>query len=58
MREGGVTLEDLVSIIANLGFPIAISIFLLVRIEGKMEKLTESITALSNTIASMEVNKK
>lgn len=45
-------MEDIVTAIANLGFPIAISIFLLVRIEGRMEKLTESINTLSNTISS------
>lgn len=45
------------TLIANLGFPIAISVFLLVRIESRMEKLTESINALSSTIASMEDHK-
>jgi hypothetical protein len=45
--------EDIVTVIANLGFPIAISIFLLVRIEGKIEKLTESINILSNVISAM-----
>jgi len=49
--------EDIAAVIANLGFPIGISIFLLVRIEGKMEKLTESINSLSHTIACMNVNK-
>lgn len=39
--------------IANLGFPIVISIYLLVRIEGKLNQLTESITELSKTISSM-----
>ena len=50
-------MEDIVAAIANLGFPIAITIFLLVRIESRMEKLTESINVLSNTIASLEGNK-
>lgn len=51
-------MEGIAAVIANLGFPIAISVFLLVRIEGKMEKLTESINSLSNTIASLENEKK
>lgn len=40
--------------IANLGFPIVISIYLLVRIEGKLNSLTESINELSKAIASMK----
>lgn len=51
-------MENIVAAIANLGFPIAISIFLLVRIESKMEKLTESINELSNAIASLESSQK
>lgn len=51
-------MEDMFTMVANLGFPIAISIFLLVRIEGRIEKLTESINILSNTIASVDGVKK
>jgi len=51
-------MEDVFTMIANLGFPIAISVFLLVRIEGRIEKLTESINVLSNTIASIGGAKK
>ncbi|NMB36088.1 MAG: YvrJ family protein, partial [Firmicutes bacterium] len=36
-------MEKLIPIVANLGFPIAVSIYLLVRIEGKIESLTLSI---------------
>jgi hypothetical protein len=43
-------MEELVSIIGNWGFPIAVSIYLLVRIEGKLENLTESIRGLSEAI--------
>jgi hypothetical protein len=42
-----------VKLIANLGFPIGLSIFLLVRIENRMEKLTESINQLSSNIAAI-----
>ena len=41
------------SIIANLGFPIAISLYLLVRIEGKLQALTDSINELSNNIKTL-----
>lgn len=39
---------------ANLGFPIVISIYLLVRIEGKLNELTNSISELSKVIASIK----
>lgn len=44
-------MEDLYASVANLGFPIAVSVYLLVRIEGKLERLTESILELSKVIA-------
>lgn len=46
-------MEEIVKQIANFGFPIVLSVYLLVRVEGKLEKLTESINELSKTIASM-----
>ncbi|MFR7365434.1 MAG: YvrJ family protein [Terrisporobacter sp.] len=39
--------------VANLGFPIAISLYLLVRIEGKLQALTDSINELSHNITKM-----
>lgn len=44
-------MNDIYSHIANLGFPIVISIYLLVRIEGKLNQLTDSIIELSKVIA-------
>ena len=46
-------MADLQSIIANLGFPIAISLYLSVRIEGKLQALTDSISELSHNINKM-----
>lgn len=46
-------MADIQAIIANLGFPIAISLYLLVRIEGKLQSLTDSINELSNNIVNM-----
>lgn len=46
-------MEDIYSNIANLGFPIVISIYLLVRIEGKLNELTMSINELTKVISSM-----
>ncbi|CAK7045718.1 YvrJ family protein [Tissierella carlieri] len=45
-------MSEIYSGIANLGFPIVLSIYLLVRIEGKLNQLSESIIELSKTIAS------
>lgn len=44
-------MEELFSQVANLGFPIIVSIYLLVRVEGKLDELTKSIHELSSTIA-------
>jgi hypothetical protein len=44
---------NLVNLIGNVGFPIAISVYLLVRIEGKMDTLTSSINNLSNVITNI-----
>lgn len=46
-------MEAFQTIISNLGFPIAISLYLLVRIEGKLQALTDSINALSHNIINM-----
>jgi hypothetical protein len=46
-------MEDMLKQIGNFGFPIVISIYLLVRVEGKLEKLSESINELSKSIAMM-----
>lgn len=39
--------------VAGVGFPIAVSIYLLVFIEGKREWLTEAIHELSRSISNM-----
>ena len=39
--------NDLYTLIANVGFPIAITMYLLIRIEGKLQHLTNSINELS-----------
>ena len=42
------------TLIANVGFPIAISMYLLVRIEGKLGCLTDSINELSKNITTIK----
>ena len=44
---------ELVGMIANLGFPIVISIYLLVRLENGMENLAERIMELGEAIKRM-----
>lgn len=44
-------MEQLLDYAANYGFPMVISVFLLVRIETKLEKLSASINDLSKVIA-------
>nr|WP_300006040.1 YvrJ family protein [Tissierella sp.] len=46
-------MEEIYTHVANLGFPIVISIYLLVRIEGKLNQLSESINELTKTIAKV-----
>ncbi|WP_353893723.1 YvrJ family protein [Proteinivorax hydrogeniformans] len=45
-------MEGLTDVIANFGFPIAITIYLLVRMEKRLERLTESIYQLAKTISA------
>ena len=45
--------SDIQNIIASVGFPIALCMYLLVRIEGKLQTLTDSINELSKNIISM-----
>lgn len=47
-------MDNFQAIIANLGFPIAISLYLLVRIEGKLQGLTDSINELSKNIIKLD----
>ncbi|MDF2546577.1 YvrJ family protein [Anaerosolibacter sp.] len=47
-------MEEVYSQIANLGFPIAVSVYLLVRIEGKLEYLSASIHELAKAVTAMK----
>jgi hypothetical protein len=49
------SMEELLTMIGNFGFPIVVSAYLLVRIEGKLNQLSESITGLAKAIAVLEV---
>ena len=45
---------ELQNFITTVGFPIAVSIYLLVRIEGKLQTLTDSINDLSKNILTLK----
>jgi hypothetical protein len=47
-------MEDFLKAIANLGFPIAVATYLLIRIEGKLDNLSSSINQLA-TILSIKL---
>lgn len=48
-------MEELLKLIGNFGFPIVVSAYLLVRLEGKLNDLAVSITDLAKAIAVLEV---
>lgn len=48
---------EMLNQIAQFGFPIVISLYLLIRMENKIETLTKSITELSYNISSMNSKK-
>lgn len=47
-------MDEIYTHIANLGFPIVVSIYLLVRVENKLDSLTRSINELTKTIAALK----
>ena len=44
-------MQDILSAIGNVGFPMAVTAFLLVRIEAKLGQLNDSILLLTRTLA-------
>ncbi len=46
--------SELQTLITTVGFPIALSIYLLIRIEGKLQVLSDSINELSKTIITLK----
>lgn len=46
--------SEFVNIISNVGFPIFLTVYLLTRIEGKLDTLSGSINDLTKTLSRME----
>ncbi|MES5398163.1 YvrJ family protein [Bacillus amyloliquefaciens] len=40
--------ETVIAVIGNFGFPILVAVYLLIRLEGKLDALTEAIIELKN----------
>lgn len=47
-------MQDLLPQIANFGFPIVLSMYLLIRVEGKLEVLSQAIAELTRAILSSQ----
>ena len=47
-------MEELINTVANVGFPIVVAAYLLIRIEGKLCQLTTAITELRQAITSLQ----
>ncbi len=47
-------MEDFLRLVANFGFPIVVSAYLLFRVEGKLEKLTEVINELARIVEALK----
>lgn len=45
------TLDNILQAVGNVGFPIAVAAYLLVRIENKLEALAASIARLAEAVA-------
>ena len=46
-------MDEMLKLIGNVGFPIAVAAFLLVRVEQRMDNLTAAITELREAILMM-----
>ncbi|MEK5071725.1 MULTISPECIES: YvrJ family protein [unclassified Sporosarcina] len=46
--------EDTIMMISNLGFPIAVTVYLLIRFEKKIETLEIALNKLTNVLSSKE----
>ncbi len=49
-------MDEWIGAIANIGFPMAVSVYLLTRIEGKLSELARCIAELSGSIEMLSAN--
>lgn len=48
IKEGGLQMEQWVTLIQDIGFPILVSFYLLSRIESKLDAIHEVLTAIKH----------
>lgn len=48
--KGGLDLEEWISLVGNVGFPIVVAFYLLIRFEKKIDSLTEAINKMADII--------
>ena len=53
LKKGGVVMEELFKGLIDQGFPVVISVYLLVRLESKFDTLETTINALNLQIQKM-----
>lgn len=46
------TINELIGLIGNVGFPVAVSAYLLIRLEKQINSLSNSISKLNNIISA------
>ncbi|HZJ83999.1 MAG TPA: YvrJ family protein [Syntrophomonadaceae bacterium] len=46
-------MDEIINLIANVGFPIAVAVYLLIRIETKLNHLTKAIGELREAIITL-----
>lgn len=46
-------MEQILEMVANVGFPIAVAVYLLVRIESRLDNLSASIGELARVVGEM-----
>ena len=46
-------MDELMPLVANLGFPIVVSLYLLIRVERKLEELTACVKEANKNLAKM-----
>lgn len=51
-------MEELISMVSNVGFPILVTFYLLTRFESKMDTLTTIISDLNSTITNLKNDSK
>ena len=50
LKKGGVFLDELFKGLVEQSFPVVVSVYLLVRLEAKLDMLEKTISALNNQI--------